>query len=214
MRMGIKTRMMQETNRLLAADEEGGMEIPVKAKVECADGPGGEATHVIVHPATKRVTRLVVKERRSPHAERLVPLRYVEDATADQIRLRCSQQELSKMQTFLRTELIETTLWYGGHASTDFKKVKRENIAEDELTLDTDTRVRAADGNMGRINELMVDPESGSITHLMMQEGHVWAPNGMTVPISEVERITEKVVYLKMNRAFIEALPTTAARRR
>jgi hypothetical protein len=199
------------------------MEIPVKAKVQCTDGPGGEATHVIVHPATKRITRLVVKEGRSPHVERLVPFRFVEDATAAQIRLRCSQQELSKMQTFLRTRFVETSsAYYGrGHAdaqtiytSPNFKKVKQENIPEDELAVDTDTRVRVTDGNVGRIDELMVDPASGSITHLMLRGGHMWAPKEVTVPISEVDRFGERAVYLRMSRAGIEALPAIAAQRR
>jgi hypothetical protein len=39
------------------------MEIPVRAKVQYADVLGGEATHVIVRPAAKRITCLVVKER-------------------------------------------------------------------------------------------------------------------------------------------------------
>jgi hypothetical protein len=198
------------------------MEIPVRAKVQCADGPGGEATHVIVHPATKRVTRLVVREGRSPHVKRLVPFRFVEDATADQIRLRCTQQELSKMQTFLRTSFVENTPAYYGRSPADaqsiytspkFKKVKQENIPEDELAVDTDTRVRATDGSAGRIGELMVDPASGSISHLMLREGHLWAPKQVTVPISEVERIDDRAVYLRMSRAGIESLPAIAVRR-
>jgi len=216
--------MMEESDAVSHRETwEGKMEIPIGAKVLCTDGPGGEATHVIVHPATKTVTRLVVKERRSPHVERLVPFRFVKDATGGQIRLRCSQQELSRMQTYLKTSFVEVDYvqYERGFAdpltiynSHKFGKVKIENITEDELAVDTNTRVESADGRVGRIDELMVDPTSGSITHLRVRKGHMWAPKEVMVPVSEVDRIGGRRIYLRMNRAGIEALPATAARGR
>jgi sporulation protein YlmC with PRC-barrel domain len=199
------------------------MEIPVKAKVQCADGPGGEATHVIVHPSTNRVTRLVVKEARSPHVKKLVPFRFIQDFTGGQIRLNCSMQELARMQSFERTEVHESdTSSYGKpsfyaqsiYGSPRIKKVKRTNIPPDELTVDANTRVKATDGNAGRIDELMVDPANGSITHLLLRERRVWARKDLAVPISEVDRIGDRTVYLKTNRASIETLPAVAAPRR
>ena len=198
------------------------MEIPIRAQVLCRDGPGGEATHLIVHPATRRVTRLVVKERRSPHIERLVPFRLVEDASAQQIQLRCSQQELSMMSTFIKTTLVESSSSQldGGYADLEiiyhhgFRKVKSKNILEDELVMDADTRVRSADGPVGRVDELLVDPANGAITHLRLRKGHMWAPKDVMVPITEVDRMGEQRIYLRMNRDDIEALPATVARRR
>ena len=190
------------------------MEIPIRADVECADGPGGEVTHVIVHAATKKVTQIVVKEAKSPHAERVVPFRFVAEATAKEIRLRCSRQELTRMQPFIRIEVVETAWSQDGRMPTDVKKVKRLNIAEDELAMDTGTQVRATDGNVGRMDEVMVDPANGFITHLVMREGHVWAPKEATVPVSEVERLGDKAVYLRKDRAAVAALPAVPARRR
>ncbi|HSR35102.1 MAG TPA: hypothetical protein VLY63_31420 [Anaerolineae bacterium] len=198
------------------------MEIPIRAKVQCTDGIAGEATRVIVHPETKRITRMVVKEVRAPHVERLVPFKFVEDATGGRISLRCSVQELSRMQPFIRTEFVEKgDAYYGGtrpdarqvYAAPQIRKVKRENVAPGELAMVAGTRVRAADGNAGRLDEFVVEPESGSITHLMLREGHVWAPKEVTVPISEVDRIAEKTVYLRMNRASVEALPAMPVRK-
>jgi len=189
------------------------MAIPIKARVQCADGPCGEVTHVIVHPATKKVTRLVVKETKSPHVERLVPLRFVEDTTANEIHLRCSRQELSRMKSFVRTELVKS--WsYDGRMPTETKKVKHLNIAEDELVMKAGTQVRATDGKVGRIDELMVDPDGGSLTYLVLREGPVWAPKVVTIPIAEVKQMDEKAVYLRTNRAGIETLPTAPGSRR
>jgi sporulation protein YlmC with PRC-barrel domain len=190
------------------------MEIPIKVEVQCADGPGGQATHVIVHPATKKVTRVVVKEAKSPHVERIVPFKFVAEAPVNQIRLRCSRQDLSRMQVFVRTEHVETAWSYVGPTPTGISKVKRLNISEDELSVDSDTRVRATDGKAGRIDELVVDSSNGSITHLVLREGPVWAPRAVTVPIADVERMDEKTVYLRTNRAAIEALPASPVVRR
>lgn len=189
------------------------MEIPIKAMVQCTDGPGGEVTQAVVHPATWKVTRLVVKEIKSPHVERLVPLKLVEEGATNEIRLRCSQQEMSRMKSFVRTEVVETDWSYGGRMPTETKKVKHLNIAEDELTVDTHTQVRVTDGKAGHIGKLMVDAASGSITHLRLRKGHVWAPKEVTVPISDVDRIGDRGVYLRMNRASMEALPAQAVRR-
>jgi hypothetical protein len=199
------------------------MEIPIKARVQCTDGLGGEATHVVVHPVTKKVTRLVVRETKSPHVERIVPFGFVEETAADAIHLRCSRQQLSRLQSFVRTELVETTSTYNErepagvqivYSSPRYKKVRHLNIPEGELAVDTHTPVRVTDGKAGHIGELMVDPASGSITHLRLRKGHVWAPKEVMIPVSEVDRISDRGVHLRINRAGIEALPATAARRR
>jgi hypothetical protein len=190
------------------------MEIRVKAKVSCADGPGGEATHFIVHPATKQVTKIIVREAKAPHVERIVPFKFVEGATADEIRLQCSRQEVSKLQAFTRTEFVKDTWSYYERMPAEVKKVKRLNIADDELAIDASTRVRATDSKAGRIDELMVEPANGSITHLVLREGPVWAPKAVAVPIAEIRHMGRKAVYLRTNRAGIQALPAVPVLRR
>jgi hypothetical protein len=200
------------------------MEIPIRARVQCTDGPGGEATHVVVHPVLKKVTRLVVREITAPRVKRIVPFGFIEETAVDEIRLRCSRQELSRMQPFVHTEIVQDTVphyyrrWAEdaptAYTGPEFRKVKHPNIPEGELALDHGTRVRVTDGKAGRIDRLVVDPMSRSLTHLVVREGPVWAPKAVPVPIAEVKRMGEKSVYLRTSRAGIEALPAIAARRR
>jgi hypothetical protein len=121
---------------------------------------------------------------------------------------------MSKMQAFVRTEYVETCWSYDGRTPTEVKGVKRRNIPEDELVMDIGTRVKVTDGKAGRIDELMVEPISGSITHLMLRKGPMWAPRAVMIPVAEVERMGEKAVYLRTNRAGIEALPAVPATKR
>src|SRR5437764_9995660 len=57
-------------------------EFAMGAEASCADGPGGKVTRVIIDPATKTVTHLVIEPKHRLGAGRLVPIDLV-DATAD-----------------------------------------------------------------------------------------------------------------------------------
>jgi hypothetical protein len=183
------------------------MEIRVEARVQCSDGPGGETTHLIVHPGTKKVTRLVVKGASAPHVERVVPYSFIEESAGDQIRLRCSRHELSKMQSLVRTELVGSSWAEHERVSAETERVKRPNISEGECIMDAHTQVRATDGKAGRVGGLMVDPSSGKISHLVLRERAVWARKAVMVPIEDVRQMGAKTVYLRTEKAGIEALP-------
>jgi hypothetical protein len=73
--------------------------------------------------------------------------------------------------------------------------------------------VEAADGRVGRIDEFLVNPETMAITHLVMREGHLWGQKDVTIPIVQVDRITEGTVYLWLSKQQIEQLPALRVRR-
>ena len=67
---------------------------------------------------------------------------------------------------------------------------------------------------MGWVDEFLVDPEDGYITHLILREGHLWGQKDVTIPVSEIERIEENTVYLKLNKRDVGKLPAIPIRRR
>ena len=71
--------------------------IPLNAHVECADGPCGTSVAVIVDPKTLRATHVVVKGKKRPHTQWLVPVEEVAEAGDDLIRLQCGADELAGM---------------------------------------------------------------------------------------------------------------------
>jgi hypothetical protein len=75
-------------------------------------------------------------------------------------------------------------------------------------------RVEATDGHVGRVDEFLVDPMDGHITHLVLREGHLWGEKYVTISVSQIARLEEDAVYLKLDKQSIEALPTISARRR
>ena len=85
------------------------MDIAVEAKVECADGPCGVCSTIIVDPDERAVTHLVIKDETLPDTDqRLVPFDQVEEASQELIRLRCSKEELAAMKSFVKTQYVVT----------------------------------------------------------------------------------------------------------
>ena len=189
--------------------------IPLKAKVECVDGHGGESVRVIVDPDTARVTHLVVKEAPRPHVERLVSATKVRDTSHDAIWLDCTQQELAAMDPFVLTEhrTVEMPSSSGGYATMPVYTpqtvdVKHERVPEGQLALRQGLDVEATDGKVGRVDELLADEASGEITHFVLRQGHLWGKHDIVVPVSAIDHIgqdhsgTERII-LKLDKEAI-----------
>jgi sporulation protein YlmC with PRC-barrel domain len=199
------------------------MDIPVNAEVYAADGPCGRSTYIILNPTTRRVTHLVVKEKRFPHAEYLVPIDYVIEATPQLIRLRCTGHELKELEAFIETEFVSSNFpeyagdpymtWPYVIPEAESVPVEHERIPPGELAIRRGARVEATDGHAGQVDEFLVDPKNGHITHLVLREGHLWGQKDVTIPVSQIDRIEEDTVYLKLDKHSVEMLPTIPVRR-
>ena len=98
------------------------------------------------------------------------------------------------------------------HHTTDWVSIRRERIPPGELFVRRGARVSADDGQVGRVDEFLVDPTTRQITHLVLREGHLWRQKDVLVPISEIERAGEDAVYLKLDRHAIGSLPAVPVR--
>jgi PRC-barrel domain len=212
------------------------MEIPLQAQVECTDGVCGRSVYVLINPVLDQVTHLVVKEDSSPNTEYIVPVDVVSETIADTIRLRCSKAELEKMDPFVKTTFVEEKVPYlypgsGGaygigsyyympYVTSEITvqvPVERQQIPPGELAVRRGTRVEATDGYVGHVDEFVVNPENGHITHLVMREGHLWGQKDVIIPLSamsEMDDAHEDVVFLKLDKHQIESLPTFPLHRR
>jgi sporulation protein YlmC with PRC-barrel domain len=199
------------------------LDLPMTADVYCADGHGGHSTYVIGNPDTQQVTHLVVKEDRIPFAERVVSIDHVVETTHEMIRLRCTKNELAQMPPFIQTEYIladipncEAAYLYPNWSVTvpmekRYIPLEHESIPAGELAVHRGAGVEASDGYVGRVDEFLVDPENEHATHLVMREGHLWGQKEVTIPVSAIARVEEDTVYLKLDKAGVEALPAVPA---
>jgi sporulation protein YlmC with PRC-barrel domain len=207
------------------------MEIPLNAKVECTDGLCGRSVYVLINPVIGEVTHLVVKEN-SSHIEYVVPVEVVSETTADTIRLRCSLVDLKKMEPFIKTMFIEERMpdsnegVYGAYGMGYYyyvpyitpekivqMPVKERQVPPGEFAVRRGTRVEATDGYVGHVDEFVVNPENGHITHLVMREGHIWGQKDVIIPLSAMNEAGEETVFLKLAKHQIESLPTFPVKR-
>jgi len=201
------------------------MDIPIDAEVQCTDGVGGRSTYVVLNPVTRQVTHLVVKENTFPRLERLVPVGMVAETGPDQIHLTCSQQELHGLESFIETEFLsgefpyttyglgEYRLWPYILPEDEMAPVEHERVPPGELAVRRGSHIRATDGDVGRVDEFLVDRETEHITHLVLREGHLWGQKDVLVPVSEIERIDEDRVYLTLSKEEVANLPTIPVQR-
>lgn len=195
------------------------IEIPIEADIECVDEHCGRSAGVIIDPTTQEATHFIVKESRPPHVERLVSLELVAETTSDLIRLRCTMGNLSALDPFVQTDHVWSErpryIDLSGPYSVPYSVCEKEaivvpvtyeQIPPGEVVVRRNARVEATDGYMGRVEEFLVDPRTGQITHLVLRERRLRGRKEMTVPVSEIERMDEEAIHLKHDQRATESL--------
>jgi sporulation protein YlmC with PRC-barrel domain len=198
------------------------VEYPLNVDVHCTDGRCGRSTHIILNPATKQVTHLVVREKRPSSIERLVPASLVAHTAAEVILLSCSLLEFSVLEAFNQTDFVyrdvphhamDPTLTLFWPYSVPAKRVVDDRIRPippGELAVRRGAQVRATDGRIGRVDQFLVQPDSGNITHLCLREGSLREGKQVCIPVSDIDRIQETLVHLKIDKEAVAALPPIA----
>jgi len=209
------------------------MEIPLNAQVECTDGIDGRSEYVLIDPISDQVTHLVVREDSSPNTEYIVPVDFVTETIAETIRLSCSKAEMEKLELFVQTEYIQEkvpdfsenshgiygigSFFYKPYATPDVTVYEIENnkqIPPGELAAHRGTHVEATDGYVGTVDEFVVNPSNGHISHMVMREGHLWGAKDVIIPLSEINETHKDTVFLKLDKHQIESLPAFPLKRR
>ena len=211
------------------------MEIPLNVPVHCCDGVCGRSSAVILNPVTDDVTHFVVKIKGVLGDEFLVPLDAIFQTASDLIQLRWSRQELDVAEPFIKSVFIgkdesaflaesfsaSTFLWPYATAGVEpcppalaslYEQV--EQIPPGELAVHRGTPVEATDGRVGKVDEFLVDPVTGHITHLVLRKGHLWGEREVTIPVSQIEQVAPDAVRLKLNKEAVDALPAIPVHRR
>jgi sporulation protein YlmC with PRC-barrel domain len=68
-----------------------------------------------------------------------------------------------------------------------------------ELSVSPVTRVEALDGHVGQVDEFLVNPQTGQMTHLALREGHLWGQKDVTIPVAQIDHISDDAEFLKLD---------------
>jgi sporulation protein YlmC with PRC-barrel domain len=217
------------------------------AEVFCSDGACGELKRVVIDPAARAVTHLVVEPKYRKGHGRLVPLELVDDTTSE-IRLRCTKAEFGKLDPAEETDFRPGSAYPGdpGYGSEQglgaqyplglslqapfyelnrdlgdgtgvsssagpgrghtMREITYDSVPAGEVEVRRGEHVRATDGEIGRVAGLVIDPGNHEVTHVLLQEGHLWGSKEVTIPIGAVTGV-EDGVQLSLTKKQVEELP-------
>ena len=195
----------------------------------CADGPCGEVRRVVVNPAARKVTHLMIEPQGRQGLGRLVPLDLV-DASTGEIRLRCTVAEFEKLGSGEETEFVPGTLGYNkdgpaqvvsdpdypgagdpavdGNIVPGFSETETIDIfPQGEVELRRGDHVHATDGEIGQIHALRIDRDSYDLTYVLLREGHhLWGHKEVAIPIRAVASVGDGI-RLNVTKQQVEDLP-------
>jgi sporulation protein YlmC with PRC-barrel domain len=197
----------------------------MRAGVSCSDGPVGRVTRVIVDPVAEEVTHLVVEPEHRRDLGRLVPLDLV-DGTAGEIRLGCTRAEFERLEYALETRFLpavssgygygrgQVGYWpyyglaggMGAGGDTPAEMVTTDAVPLGEVSVRRGDYVHATDGDIGRVQGLVIDRGSRRVTHVLLQEGHLWGRKDVAIPIGAVAS-TSDGIQLRITRLQVADLP-------
>jgi sporulation protein YlmC with PRC-barrel domain len=196
----------------------------IGADASCTDGVCGQVSRVVVDPVARAVTHLVVEPKHRLSPGRLVPLDLV-DATTGEIRLRCSMAEFEKLDPAEETQFLPGTPGYPGYdpeqvLSSPYygmgigieggyipQAVTYDTVPLDEVEVRRGEHVHATDGHIGRVQGLVIDSGSHHVTHVLLQEGHLWGRKEVAIPISAVTGVDDGI-RLSITKQQVQDLPS------
>ena len=206
----------------------------IGAEASCSDGFCGKVSRLVIDPAARTVTHLVIEPKHRREPGRLVPVHLV-DTTTGQIRLRCTIAEFGALDASEETDLAEGLGYGGGYGQAEAVQgyggaggmgvggsasgmgigmglghrtptVVHNVVPLGETEVGRGESVHALDGEIGKVQGFLVDPGDHHVTHVLLQEGHLWGRKEVAIPISAVTGV-DAGIRLNITKKQVEDLP-------
>ena len=206
------------------------------SEVTCSDGACGELKRVVVDPVARALTHLVIQPKHGRGAGHLVPIELVDSTTNEiRLRCTMPEftaLDAAEETHFLpgargqwgyaQGQMLSWP-YYGlgmgggigigggmgmGTAAMDFgpHAVTDDRVPAGEVEVHRGEPVHATDGSIGRVQGLVVDPSDHHVTHVLLDEGHLWGKKEVAIPIAAVTGVKDGV-RLSLTKNEVGALP-------
>ena len=187
----------------------------IGARASCTDGHCGQVRRLIIDPASETVTHLVIQPGHRQEAGRLVPVHLVE-TTDGEIRLRCTRAEFDELDHAAERDMVagpesSEIIGRGGVSGAALRQttVLEDVIPVGEQEVGPGEPVHAVDGEIGRVQGFLVSPADDRVTHVLLQEGHLWGRKKIAIPLSAVTGV-DAGIRLNLTKQQVEELPPVA----
>jgi sporulation protein YlmC with PRC-barrel domain len=199
-------------------------EFTIGSQVVCSDGVCGELKRVVVDPYAHALTHLVVEPRFRHGGGRLVPVDLVEPGE-NEVRLRATKAEFDQLEEAQETHYLSgangdwnyeqehmLSLPYyqlaadGTNLGASPIEISRHRVPPGEVEVHRGETVHATDGVIGRVEGLVIDPGDDHVSHVLLDEGHLWGTKRVAIPIGAVKGAGDGV-QLALTKDQVRDLP-------
>ena len=208
-------------------------EFTIGSSVSSSDGVCGEVSRVVIDPVSQTLTHLVVDPKHGQKVGRLVPVDLVE-STEQTIRLRCTTAEFDALEQAEEKQFLPGARGRWGYGQAQMMSwpyyglggmgmggigmlgvatmgaspevITRDRVPVGEVEVRRGEHVHATDGDIGRVQGLVVDPADHHVTHILLDEGHLWGKKEVAIPISAVTGVKDGV-RLNLTKDEVSDLP-------
>jgi sporulation protein YlmC with PRC-barrel domain len=206
------------------------MDIPIHANVSCFDGLVGKSSHIIVDLVTEQVTHFVVKTDH-PSNQFVVPIESIKDTDRTVILLDCHKEDVYQLPLFEESHFhgydayesappvpspgmaASYTMYHPYRTAESATQDASTHSSAVELAVKKGADVLATDARVGKVDELIIDPETHRVTHLVLRQHFIFNKWIVTIPVSDIERAEVDTIFLKIDKEAVGALPAVALKK-
>jgi len=210
------------------------MELRLESQVRTTDGLAGTLADVVIDPAKKSVTHVVVRAGEPDPAARLVPLQLVRggNAPGEPVSLGCTAEDLGQLESvqgyaYLPVDErpapdaqwdvgVEDVVMMPSYQGADLGVytadiepnvgVTYDRVPKGEVELRRSSAVVSSDGHdLGTVHSVAVD--GGAIAHVAVERGHLWWKGLVSVPIGSVTALETNAVTVGLTKDAFSKLP-------
>ncbi|WP_081983215.1 PRC-barrel domain-containing protein [Streptacidiphilus albus] len=205
----------------------------IDTEVRCQGQVSGRLVRVVIDPVAGRLTHLVVEPEHGRDVARLVPIELADAASAaPDILLTCSAAEFAALDPAEETEFLpgggtefgyqseQAMMWphyllgaaglggavLAGDLGGETRPTTYDCVPRGEVQVRRGERVEATDGEIGKVQGLIIDPRDHAVTHVLLEEGHLWGRKTVAIPIRTVT-YTDGSVRVELSKTELGDLP-------
>ena len=208
-----------------------GKAFTIGAEVLCRNGKCGKLAKIAVDPETWEVKDLIVEEGFLLKRARVFPISLVESATPEEIMLALDAEELPNYREYEESEyeslahgmedvslsrpevppheaamqVVNTYNVTGTETVPLVREKIRKGVEANLEVVAHGTPVIGTDGEMGKLDRVITDSESGKVTHLVMRHGFLSSDHTL-IPVTLVEHIGENGIGVKVSKEGLEEI--------
>jgi sporulation protein YlmC with PRC-barrel domain len=211
------------------------MELRLEEHVQTTDGMSGTLADLVIDPAKRSVTHVVVRAGEPDPAARLVPLQLVTGggAPGEAVSLSCTADELARLESvqgyaYLPVDErpapdsqwdvgVEDVVMMPSYQGADLGVytaeidanvgVTYDRVPKGEVEIRRSSVVASSDGReLGSVHAVVVD--DGLITQVVVEHGHLWRKHTASVPIASVATLETNAIGLALTKDEFEKLPS------